>query len=102
MSKKLTKMMWYDGLSSVKYLQNFCCFFYSKAEEKKNCVNNELIDYNFSCYILVMSYNKIDELDKFDPGAPCNERNFFNSLCHLGNKMNKKQQTKIIMFGNGF
>ena len=49
-----------------------------------------------------MSYNKIDELDKFDPGAPCNERNFFNSLRHLGNKMNKKQQTKIIMFGNGF
>lgn len=38
MSKKLTKMMWYDGLSSVKYLQNFWCFFYSKAEEKKKIV----------------------------------------------------------------
>lgn len=32
-SEKLESMMWCDGLSTVEYLQNLCCFFDGKAEE---------------------------------------------------------------------
>ena len=40
-------------------------------------------------------FNNIAELDeRFDPRASCNEKNFFNYLCHLGKKMNKKDKKR--------
>ena len=32
-SEKLESMMWYNGFSTVEYLQNLWCFFDAKAEE---------------------------------------------------------------------
>ena len=41
-------------------------------------------------------YKKIAVGDEhFNPGAPANERNFFNKLCYFGQKINKKKVKKI-------
>ena len=101
------KWFWYEGLTIAEYLQNSWYFFYYKREKNYNkfCEMDDLVHYNFLGLCVdwpvffpdvMFVYKKIAVDDEhFNPGAPANERNFFNKLCYFGQKINKKKVKKI-------